>query len=161
MFVAVRTPSLPVGSSFGSHTACSLCISLFVVRAAPTARMVAVEGSPNDLPKSLRDRDRGATNWPPCERKIVHRCRDIDPHIYVIGGGGRLDETAPRRNGGIKLSGLVLVIPLCVFEAVGLWFSKTPSIAGYIVVGRPRMLPWPKLAYGRKSKFSQKDKRSR
>jgi hypothetical protein len=35
------------------------------VRTAPTAPMVAFEGSPNDLTKSLRDRDRGATNWPP------------------------------------------------------------------------------------------------
>ena len=61
--------------------------------------MVAVDGSPNDLQKSLWDNDQDATNW----------CRDIGPHSCVVGEGLRLDETTPKRNGGIKSSGLVLV----------------------------------------------------
>ena len=82
---------------------------MFGVPVAPTAPMVATEGSLYDLLKSLWDRDQSATNSPPCRRKIAHQCRDIGPHIFVIGERGRLDKTAPKRNGGIKLSGLVLV----------------------------------------------------
>ena len=71
--------------------------------------MVAVEGIPNDLPTSLRDLDRGATNWP----KLKIMCIGAEIYwapvfLFLFGKGRRVDETAPM-SGGIKSSGCVLV----------------------------------------------------
>ena len=71
--------------------------------------MVAIEGRPNDPPKCFRDRDRGATNWPPlkimCTGAEIHW---VSMFLCLFGEGRRVDETTPM-SGGIKLSGFVLV----------------------------------------------------